>query len=111
MCSRERRNFCLYFEITCKIFKIARVILNNMDTKLTLVADKDIIEKAKVYAREQKTSLSNLVEKYLSSLVLKNSEEDFESSPLIKSLTGVISSGSADNYKNDYRDFLTEKYK
>ena len=66
-----------------------------MDTKLTLVADKEIIEKAKQYAKSQKLSLSRLVESYLSSLVSTKSEES-EISPLVKSLSGVI------NLNNDF---------
>ena len=39
-----------------------------MSTKLTLSLDKEIIEKAKEYAREHKVSLSYLVENYLGPL-------------------------------------------
>ncbi len=35
-----------------------------METKLTLSLDKEIIEQAKKYAKQQKTSLSNMVENY-----------------------------------------------
>jgi predicted HicB family RNase H-like nuclease len=54
-----------------------------MDTKLTLIADKEIIEKAKQYAKSQKISLSRLIESYLSSLTSEKSEE-IEISPLVK---------------------------
>lgn len=81
-----------------------------MDTKLTLIADKEIIEKAKQYARSQKISLSRLIESYLSSLVSKRSEE-IEISPLVKSLSGVISLESDFDAKEKYTDFLLEKYK
>lgn len=81
-----------------------------MDTKLTLVADKEIIEKAKQYAKSQKISLSRLIESYLSSLVTKSSEE-IEISPLVKSLSGVISLENDFDVKENYTDFLLEKYK
>lgn len=81
-----------------------------MDTKLTLVADKEIIEKAKQYAKSQKISLSRLIESYLSSLVTKRSEE-IEISPLVKSLSGVISLENDFDAKEKYTDFLLEKYK
>ncbi|HLO45431.1 MAG TPA: DUF6364 family protein [Leadbetterella sp.] len=81
-----------------------------MDTKLTLVADKEIIEKAKQYAKSQKISLSRLIESYLSSLVTKRSEE-IEISPLVKSLSGVISLENDFDVKENYTDFLLEKYK
>ena len=81
-----------------------------MDTKLTLVADKEIIEKAKQYAKSQKLSLSRLVESYLSSLVSTKSEES-EISPLVKSLSGVINLKNDFDIKEGYTDFLLEKYK
>lgn len=81
-----------------------------MDTKLTLIADKEIIEKAKQYAKSQKISLSRLIESYLSSLVSKKTEE-IEISPLVKSLSGVISLEYDFDAKEKYTDFLLEKYK
>ncbi len=81
-----------------------------MDIKLTLIADKEIIEKAKQYAKSQKISLSRLIESYLSSLVSKRSEE-IEISPLVKSLSGVISLENDFEAKEKYADFLLEKYK
>ncbi|MDP1813382.1 MAG: DUF6364 family protein [Leadbetterella sp.] len=81
-----------------------------MDTKLTLIADKEIIEKAKQYAKSQKISLSRLIESYLSSLVSKRSEE-IEISPLVKSLSGVISLENDFDAKEKYTNFLLEKYK
>ncbi|CAN1568031.1 hypothetical protein MCERE19_03017 [Spirosomataceae bacterium] len=81
-----------------------------MDTKLTLIADKEIIEKAKQYAKSQKISLSRLIESYLSSLTSENSEE-IEISPLVKSLSGVISLENDFDPKEKYTDFLLEKYK
>ena len=81
-----------------------------MDTKLTLVADKEIIEKAKEYAKSQKISLSRLVESYLSSLVGRKTEE-IGISPLVKSLSGVISLENDFDAKEKYTDFLLEKYK
>ena len=81
-----------------------------MDTKLTLVADKEIIEKAKQYAKSQKISLSRLIESYLASLTGKKLDE-IEISPLVKSLSGVISLENDFDAKEKYADFLLEKYK
>lgn len=62
-----------------------------MATKLTLTVDKVIIEEAKKYAKLQGRSLSNLIEEYLKSLVKKeNEQEDFEISPIVKSLWGSV---------------------
>lgn len=58
-----------------------------MDTKLTLKLNKEIIEKAKVYAASQKRSLSRLVENYLKSLVEnKQDDDELDISPFVKSL-------------------------
>ena len=81
-----------------------------MDTKLTLIADKEIIEKAKQYAKSQKISLSRLIESYLASLIIKKLDE-IEISPLVKSLSGVISLENDFEAKEKYADFLLEKYK
>lgn len=79
-----------------------------MNTKLTLNLDKDIIDQAKGYAKDNRISLSKLIENYLDSLT-KRSERKSKISPLVESLTGVIPSGNYDD-RNDYKDYLTEKY-
>jgi len=80
-----------------------------MDTKLTLSLDKLVIEQAKNYAKSNKVSLSRLIEAYLASLTTKYQTET-KISPLVKSLSGVISLES-ENLKADYTDYLIEKYK
>lgn len=42
-----------------------------MDSKLTLKPDKNVIEQAKLYAREQNMSLSKLMETYLAALTIE----------------------------------------
>ena len=79
-----------------------------MNTKLTLNLDKSIIEKAKSYANKNNLSLSKLIENYLKSLT-KSFDKSKKISPLVESLTGVISCENIDERK-DYRDFLNEKY-
>jgi hypothetical protein len=85
-----------------------------MDTKLTLKLDKNVIDRAKIYASSQKRSLSGLIESYLKTLISKDKtqeNDDFEISPFVKSLrTGVKISADYD-YKKVYGDYLTEKYK
>ena len=80
-----------------------------MDTKLTLSLNKDVIQKAKDYAKANNTSLSNLIESYLSVLV-KDREEQPTITPLVKSLIGVIDLNGEDP-KEAYRNHLAEKYK
>ena len=80
-----------------------------MNTKLTLNLDKVIIEEAKSYAKSNKLSLSKLIENYLHSLTYKKNEPA-NVSPLVESLTGVISSNDLEVKKN-YTDYLDQKYK
>ena len=81
-----------------------------MDTKLTLNVDKNVIEKAKAYAKSQKISLSRLIESYLASLISQKSK-DIDISPLVESLSGVIELDKGFDYKQKYTDYLIEKYK
>ncbi|ASB48863.1 DUF6364 family protein [Alkalitalea saponilacus] len=85
-----------------------------MDTKLTLKLDQSVIEKAKQYASSRKRSLSGLIEDYLKMLIVKDKSEsgdEIEISPFVKSLkTGVKIPDELD-YKEEYRDYLWEKYK
>lgn len=85
-----------------------------MDKKLTLKLNKDVIDKAKEYASSHNKSLSRMIESYLKSLVEKEkpkSEDDFEISPFVRSMkTGVKIPADLD-YKKEYGDYLTEKYK
>ena len=81
-----------------------------MDTKLTLNLDKEVIEKAKQYAKSNRISLSRLVESYFETLT-KDQAGDVEITPLVKSLSGVIKVDKDYDNRDDYADFLTEKYK
>ena len=78
-----------------------------MNTKLTLNIDDNVIEEAKFYAKNNSVSLSKLIENYLLSLT-KIKSNTSKVSPLVESLTGVISLESAD-YKKEYSDYLSKK--
>lgn len=80
-----------------------------MTTKLTLNIDKDIIEYAKSYAKENNVSLSKLIENYLNSLTQESNRQSKKVTPLVESLTGVIPPVQNDERKN-YRDYLAKKY-
>ena len=81
-----------------------------MDKKLTLSLNQNVIEKAKDYAKQNKISLSKLIENYLQS-IFNESEEDIKITPLVQSISGVITLGEDFDLKNDHADFLIEKYK
>lgn len=80
-----------------------------MTTKLTLTVKKDIIESAKVYAKQNGRSLSALIENYLKALVQKeNTEEDF--SPKVKELMGSIKLPKDFVYKKELTEAFSKKY-
>ncbi len=79
-----------------------------MDTKLTLKLDNSIIEQAKKYAKENNISLSKLIETYLLAVTTKK-KKSIKISPLVQSLTGVVTLKEDD--EKGYTDFLSEKYK
>jgi ribosomal protein L11 methylase PrmA len=77
-----------------------------MKNIVTLDIDPNLIKQAKSYAKKNKVSLSLLIENYLSSLT-KKIEINTKVSPLVESLTGVISLKEND-YKN-VKCFLDSK--
>jgi len=81
-----------------------------MDTKLTLNVNQEVIEQAKAYAKSHKISLSRLIESFLAAL-MAGKNNDFEITPLVKSLSGVIQLEEGFNYKDHYTDYLIDKYK
>lgn len=82
-----------------------------MDTKLTLKLNKEVIERAKEYASNRKTSLSRMVEDYFQSLTSENDASEFEISPFVKSITTGTEIPTDLDYKKEYSDYLMEKYK
>jgi hypothetical protein len=81
-----------------------------MDAKLTLNIDKDVASRAKVYARQEGRSLSDLVENYLKLLTKNSTIEDSEYTPLVKSLLGCISLPVDFDYKKEISEYLAKKY-
>ena len=81
-----------------------------MSKKLTVSLDQTIIEKAKLYAKSNNTSLSKLIESYFNSLtqpISKNSKI----TPLVESLSGVIELPADYDEKKEYADYILKKYK
>ncbi|RRO12281.1 DUF6364 family protein [Flavobacteriaceae bacterium 14752] len=81
-----------------------------MDKKLTLSLNESVIEMAKNYAKQSNTSLSKLIESYLASLTQQKGSRN-NITPLVKSLSGVISIDNDFDVKDEYAKYLIEKYK
>ena len=77
---------------------------------MTIKLDKNVIERAKVFACNHKISLSKLIESYLNSIT-KVRKDNIEITPLVESINGVIELPESYDYKNDYANYLMEKYK
>jgi hypothetical protein len=83
-----------------------------MYTKLTLSIDQNVIENAKKYAKDQKRSISKLVEEYLFSISSSaNKEIEYNSlGPITKELVGIIKVNGHTDYKDILTDALMAKY-
>lgn len=82
-----------------------------VDAKLTLKLDSEVIENAKRYASNKKLSLSRIIENYLQSLTDGANVDEFEISPFVKSIYTGKSVPLDIELKNEYKEFLNEKYK
>ncbi|MEM0519535.1 MULTISPECIES: DUF6364 family protein [Aequorivita] len=81
-----------------------------MDKKLTLSLNGTIIENAKIYAKSNNISLSKLIESYLTTLT-KRKTNGANITPLVESLSGVITLDEDFDAKDSYTEYLIEKYK
>ncbi len=74
-------------------------------SKLTLGVDPEVVALAKQYAKNHGTSVSEMVQTYLSTVARpKGSGRD---SPVLRTLRGVLRKASIE----DYRKHLSDKYR
>jgi hypothetical protein len=76
-----------------------------METKLTVRVPRHLLESAKRYARNNNTTLTELISAYLQRISAE--EEPLANAPIVRRLTGIISS---DVSVADYKKHLEEKY-
>ena len=82
-----------------------------MNTKLTLVLEEEVIQKAKDYAKKKNRSLSNIIENYLKSLTNEEpKKQSIKVSPLVKSLRGSFKLPQDFDYKEELRNALEKKH-
>jgi len=81
-----------------------------MDAKLTLKLDSEIIDEAKLYAKNSNTSLSKLIENYLSAITSDQTKRR-KINPIVKSLTGIVTLDEKKDYRESYTKYLIKKYK
>jgi len=78
-----------------------------MTAKITLYSDKNLIEQMKIYAKEQNTSVSKIVNEFFTNL-LQTQEIETQKNKITDSLVGRLKDTQID--KNTYNDYLEEKY-
>ena len=81
-----------------------------MNTKLTLQLDKDVIDKAKSYAKLNNQSLSALVQNYFSFVSEKKENDAIQISQNVKDLSGIIKLDENIDTKKEYKKHIMEKY-
>lgn len=82
-----------------------------MNTKLTLTIEREIIEKAKNYAKGKNRSLSDLIENYLKILTKEKAEIKTQKlGPISGSLKGAFKMPENLDYKKEIRNRLEQKY-
>ncbi len=81
-----------------------------METKLTLKLDEAIIDQAKKYAFKRKKSLSRLVEDYFKELGSDEFKQTGTINPIVKELSGIISTNDVTSLEDDYESYLKKKY-
>ena len=82
-----------------------------MDKKLTLSLDQEVIEKAKRFAKKNRTSLSKMIEVYFNALTTFEDHDEIQPTPLVESLTGVIDLSDDFDFKTARSEYLMTKNK
>jgi hypothetical protein len=81
-----------------------------MNTKLSLTIDQEIIQKAKVYAKNKNRSLSDIIENYLKILTKEEKAKDFKKlNPIVKSLKGSFKIPKNIDYKKELKKPIGRK--
>lgn len=81
-----------------------------MNKKLTLTIDKNVISRAKKYARQEGKSLSELVENYLKATSGQEESKTKKSTSLTKSLRGSFTMPDDFDDKKTLSEELEKKY-
>jgi len=79
-----------------------------MTTKLTLTVEKEVIERAKSYAKHSGRSLSELIEQYLDSITQDTSHQKV--SPKLKKLIGAVKLPKGFDEKKELQSYMEKKH-
>ena len=81
-----------------------------MSAKLTLQMDEHVIESAKIFAKNHQISLSKLAENYFKTLVQKEGKQAPRTPGVVGELAGILKDKDIEYSKDDYIDYLEDKY-
>ena len=81
-----------------------------MGTILTLNIDQNVVDKAEIYAKHSKKTVSQLVEEYLLSISSRSKNDNIQLGVITSQLAGIIELDDNINYKELLADTLMEKY-
>ena len=82
-----------------------------MTSKLTLSVDPQVVARAKEYAERNQTSVSELVQTYLSIVTQPSKpERSKELPPVLRSLRGLVKDDGLD-YREEHRKHLAARYR
>jgi len=79
-----------------------------MNTKLTLRLDEALIHDAKIYAKKEGKSISQIVSEYFKAINKKNDIKTLKLRPLTKKLCGSLRGGTI--LKEDYKKYIEKKH-
>jgi len=85
-------------------------ILRNMNTKLTLNVDDEVIRRAKLVAKREGRSLSDLVESYLKMLADDRDYSADELSPRVRLLMGSFTLPADFDYRKELSEAIGRKH-
>ncbi len=81
-----------------------------MNTKLTLTIEREIIERAKSYAKEKNRSLSDIIENYLKMLTKVERTHKKKLNPAVETLKGSFKMPNDMDYEKELKNRLEKKY-
>ena len=81
-----------------------------MGTVLTLDIDQKVMEKAEIYAKFSKKTISELVEDYLITVSSEKSEKNIQLGPITSQLAGIIEMDDIVSHKDLLAEALLEKH-
>lgn len=81
-----------------------------MTTKLILSIEKQVVERAKLYAKKTGRSLSEIIEGYLETLTSEHAQKTDEISPKLRKIIGVVKWPKNFNEEKAKRAYFENKH-